>query len=149
MHAVFSLQKNIMAMARRTNLSIHLLGYIWLWATHDSTRTVLTKAYDTQPTGVEAHITRTTFAERKEAISLAREQLARRTAAVDERQALMILFESIQGRNWTTKSNWGTDRPLSEWCGATLDKKNRVVKLKLYGNRLSGTYPAYIQICAP
>jgi hypothetical protein len=94
------------------------------------------KSYDTQPTGVGAHITGTTFAERKEAISLASEQL---TPAIDERQALMILFQSTQGKNWKKKRNWGTGKTLCKWYGVTLDEKNRVVQLDLSGYQLQGT----------
>lgn len=35
----------------------------------------------------------------------------------EEREALMEIFNALGGENWTNKTNWGTDKPLSEWYG--------------------------------
>jgi hypothetical protein len=72
------------------------------------------------------------------------EECQRKFEQAAEVHNLMILFQSAQGRNWTNKSNWGTDETLREWYGVTLDEKNRVVKLDLHENQLSGKYPTRV-----
>jgi hypothetical protein len=71
------------------------------------------------------------------------------TTAIDERQVLMELFHATGGSRWTKKENWGTGRPLGTWRGVKVDADGRVTHLQLSTNQLSGTYPAYVQICAP
>lgn len=36
-----------------------------------------------------------------------------------EKKALMALYKSTGGDNWSNKDNWGTDQPLSTWSGIT------------------------------
>ena len=60
-------------------------------------------------------------------------------STLDHRQAVMAVYESAGGANWTASANWGSDRPLSEWHGVTVDTANRVVELDLSANGLEGT----------
>ena len=60
---------------------------------------------------------------------------------VSEQAALTALYEFADGSNWTNSGNWGTDRPLGEWHGITVDAQGRVTRLILTDNGLSGPIP--------
>ena len=55
--------------------------------------------------------------------------------------ALVALYNSTNGANWQSKTNWLSDRPIGEWKGVRTNL-GRVYDLTLTGNRLSGTIPA-------
>jgi len=38
-----------------------------------------------------------------------------------ERAALIDLYQATDGAHWKKNDNWGSDKPLSEWYGLTLD----------------------------
>ena len=60
-----------------------------------------------------------------------------------ECEALEAVFNSTQGRNWTTKTNWlQTETPCS-WYGVTCEA-GHVSQLSLSSNRLNGQLPAEI-----
>ena len=61
-----------------------------------------------------------------------------------EREALIALYNSTNGDNWTRNDNWGSDKPLSEWYGVETDQEGRVIKLSLEKNNLVGTIPESI-----
>ena len=61
-------------------------------------------------------------------------------AAID-REALMAFYKATGGDNWTNKTNWGTDKPLSEWYGVKTTTFGSVRILNLDGNNLTGTLP--------
>ena len=61
-----------------------------------------------------------------------------------DRAALVALYESTDGPNWTNNGNWLTDRPPGEWHGVEVDGQGRVTTLELHGNNLSGPIPAEI-----
>ena len=63
------------------------------------------------------------------------------TVATDQ-AALMALYNSTDGANWTIKTDWGTDPPLNMWYGVTTDTDGRVTELALGANNLVGTLPA-------
>ena len=63
------------------------------------------------------------------------------TVATD-RAALMALYNSTNGANWTKNDNWDSTDTLDMWHGVTVDTDNRVTKLALGGNVLVGTMPA-------
>ena len=63
-------------------------------------------------------------------------------APLSDREILEILYEAIDGPNWTNNDNWLTAAPLSEWHGVQLNDGGRVVGLSLFANRLRGTIPA-------
>lgn len=57
--------------------------------------------------------------------------------------ALVKLFHSTGGPNWTNKNNWLSKNKLSTWHGITMIG-NRVVTINLYNNNLEGTIPPEI-----
>ena len=63
------------------------------------------------------------------------------TEATD-RAALMALYNSAGGANWTRKANWGSTLPLNDWEEVITDLNGRVVDLALGDNNLVGTLPA-------
>lgn len=56
--------------------------------------------------------------------------------------ALVDLYNSTNGTNWKTKTNWLTGR-VSEWFGISVSG-NRVVQVSLVNNQLDGTLPSSI-----
>ena len=63
------------------------------------------------------------------------------TAATD-RAALMALYNSTGGANWTMNMHWGSSEPLGDWFNVLTDSNGRVIQLALGGNNLVGTVPA-------
>ena len=59
-----------------------------------------------------------------------------------DREVLVALYNATDGANWTTNTNWLSDKPLGEWHGVTTDGNGRVTRLELFENRLSGTLPS-------
>ncbi len=57
--------------------------------------------------------------------------------------ALVTLFNSTGGSNWTTKTNWNSNSAVGTWFGVTVSN-GRVVGLNLSGNNLTGTLPSQI-----
>jgi hypothetical protein len=56
-----------------------------------------------------------------------------------ERDALVALYESLNGEKWTKNSNWCSNEPLNLWKGVKLDPvTKRVNKLILSENNLTG-----------
>lgn len=51
--------------------------------------------------------------------------------ASEDRAALLALFRSSGGANWTVQGNWGTNVDLSQWGGVKADDQGRVTKLEL------------------
>lgn len=61
-----------------------------------------------------------------------------------ERNALIALFNSLDGKNWFNKIRWCSDEPIDRWHGVKLDPvTHRVNKLILPENRLAGMRPPY------
>ncbi len=58
------------------------------------------------------------------------------------RSALIALYNSTNGANWTNNTNWCTDKPISEWYGVTYS--NNDFEIDLDNNNLTGTLPAEI-----
>ena len=61
-------------------------------------------------------------------------------ALAAERDALIALYQSTGGENWTNNTNWCTDKPLSKWYGVNVSD-NRVTSLSLAYNNLVGDLP--------
>ncbi|MGB1308693.1 MAG: leucine-rich repeat domain-containing protein, partial [Oceanihabitans sp.] len=58
--------------------------------------------------------------------------------------ALVALYNSTNGDNWTTNTNWLDDtKPLNTWYGVTLTN-NRVTSISLGSNNLTGVLPTEI-----
>ncbi|CAM9463368.1 unnamed protein product, partial [Ectocarpus sp. 4 AP-2014] len=62
-------------------------------------------------------------------------------AASTDRDALVALFISTNGANWTCNDNWDTDAELGTWHGVDVNERGRVVKLKLGLHNLRGPIP--------
>ena len=60
------------------------------------------------------------------------------------RDALVALYHSTDGANWTSNRNWLSDEPMDEWFGVTADDDGRVIELDLSQNQLNGEIPAEI-----
>ena len=61
-----------------------------------------------------------------------------------DKDALVALYTATDGANWTTKTNWTREEPLSSWHGVTVDGDGRVTDLELSDNGLNGTIPTAI-----
>lgn len=57
-----------------------------------------------------------------------------------EKQALIDLYNSTDGANWTNNTNWLTDAPVCDWFGVTV-VDGKVVGLSFSNNGLDGTLP--------
>lgn len=60
-----------------------------------------------------------------------------------EKEALLALYNSTDGDNWTHNSNWGTSSEVSEWYGITVEN-NQVTSIELPSNNLVGFIPTEI-----
>ena len=58
-----------------------------------------------------------------------------------DRHALLALYDSTDGPNWTKNTNWATDKPLNQWRGVQTDDNGAVTALYLAGNGLHGPIP--------
>ena len=55
-----------------------------------------------------------------------------------DRAALMALYNSTDGANWTNNTNWGTDEPLSTWFGVYTNSDGRVMAVPGATHNCSG-----------
>ena len=62
--------------------------------------------------------------------------------AVPDTIALMALYNSTDGPNWTNNENWGSTLPLDDWYNVNTDADGRVTYLAFWDNNLRGTLPA-------
>ena len=58
-----------------------------------------------------------------------------------DRDVLVALYNATNSASWTYKTNWLSDKPLSEWYGVTTDAYGRVTELNITHNQLSGSIP--------
>ena len=63
-------------------------------------------------------------------------------AITSDRAALVALYNATDGPNWSTSTNWLTDKPLGQWHGVGINQSGRVDWLWLSGNQLSGPIPS-------
>ena len=61
--------------------------------------------------------------------------------AKKQRDALVDLYNSTDGDNWTDNTNWCSDKPVGEWYGVTATSEGVVKELRLYNNNLTGQLP--------
>jgi len=61
-----------------------------------------------------------------------------------DKAILMQFFESTKGESWTNKEKWGSDAPVGEWFGITVEN-DRVTKIVLPSNNLAGTIPVSVE----
>ncbi len=62
------------------------------------------------------------------------------SALVQDSLALVALYDSTNGENWTHKDNWLTDQPVSTWYGVKVID-GRVQEIELTSNNLDGPLP--------
>ena len=60
---------------------------------------------------------------------------------VTDRDVLEVLYHASGGPDWSNRTNWLSDLPVSEWYGVGTDGSGRVTHLSLWGNRLNGPIP--------
>ena len=70
-----------------------------------------------------------------------RERLNGLSDSPGDRAVLVALYEDTDGANWSTSTNWLSDRPLGEWHGVRTDGDERVAGLLLSENQLRGRIP--------
>ena len=58
-----------------------------------------------------------------------------------EREALIAIYNALDGDHWNNNENWCSDKPVSEWYGVTTDDKGFVYQLHFVSNNLSGAIP--------
>ena len=63
-------------------------------------------------------------------------------SSVDDRAALVALYNATNGPNWTNSTNWLSDAPLGEWYGVITNEADNVTHIQLYSNNLNGVLPA-------
>ena len=61
-----------------------------------------------------------------------------------ERNALVSIYNSTSGTNWTSNTGWLSDEPLSTWYGVMVDERGSVTELNLKDNNLLGPIPLEI-----
>ena len=61
-----------------------------------------------------------------------------------EREALIAIYNALDGDNWTNNTNWCSDKPVSEWYGIGVAENGSVSSISLRENNLSGVLPEEI-----
>ena len=67
-------------------------------------------------------------------------------ASSNDREVLELLYSAWGGDNWSDRTNWLTDAPLSDWAGVRTDGAGRVDYLSLRNNNVEGRIPASIAL---
>ena len=66
-------------------------------------------------------------------------------SVAEDREALIAVYNALDGLNWEQQGNWLSDAPLGEWSGVTTDENGRVIWLRIggggSGQALSGEIP--------
>eukprot|EP00703_Trepomonas_sp_PC1_P000501 JAP96105.1 Cyst wall protein [Trepomonas sp. PC1] len=65
-----------------------------------------------------------------------------------ERDALMSMYNTMNGPNWTTKTNWGTGSNNCNWFGIICNNAGNVIALNLDNNNVTGQLTSQIE-CLP
>ena len=58
-----------------------------------------------------------------------------------DRDALIAVYNTTSGPDWTDQANWLSNAPLDAWHGVTTDADGMVTRLELNGNGLRGPLP--------
>ena len=64
-----------------------------------------------------------------------------RISLMDDRAALVALYDATDGDSWKNNVRWNTDLPLDQWNGVNTNRTGRVTKLDLRSNNLRGSIP--------
>lgn len=65
-----------------------------------------------------------------------------RLSEPDDKEVLMMVFQSCGGSLWRNRVNWATDEPIWKWHGVEVNEEGRVVKLSLWNKNLTGKLPS-------
>lgn len=65
---------------------------------------------------------------------------------VSERDALVALFESTGGSDWTNRDGWLSDDELGNWYGVDTDSQGHVTRIVLNENNLVGSIPSELGV---
>lgn len=60
---------------------------------------------------------------------------------IEEREALIELFEAMNGKHWVKKDGWCSDISVAEWHGVTINEEGYVITLGLTGAYPEGRIP--------
>ena len=60
---------------------------------------------------------------------------------LSDRDILVALYDATGGSSWTNSQNWLTNAPLRDWYGVDTDSDDRVTRLRLPRNQLTGAIP--------
>ena len=58
-----------------------------------------------------------------------------------DRDALVTIYEALDGPNWFRQTNWLSEEEVHTWEGVTADDRGRVTSLELGNNGLTGIIP--------
>lgn len=61
-----------------------------------------------------------------------------------EREALIAIYNALDGDNWTNNENWCSDKPVGDWENVHTDSDGYVVSLELYFIGATGDIPTQI-----
>ena len=61
--------------------------------------------------------------------------------SLEDREALVQLYNALDGENWNNNANWLTELPIRQWHGVINDASGRVTRLLLESNGLAGEIP--------
>ena len=64
-----------------------------------------------------------------------------RQVYIRERDALMAIYEALDGEHWTNMGDWGSDTMIRLWDGVVTNEDGRVTSLILNDPKISGTLP--------
>ena len=58
-----------------------------------------------------------------------------------DRDVLVVMYNEMDGENWTERQNWLTDQPIGEWFGVEANANGQVRSIALPDNMISGNLP--------
>ncbi len=74
-------------------------------------------------------------------ITLTNNKKIKLTRTPDQRGALEVLYDVLDGHNWVRNKNWKTNNSIATWQGITCDDEGYITKIDLRRNRLRGVLP--------
>ena len=66
------------------------------------------------------------------------------TCSNRDREALIAIYDGLNGPSWNENTHWKSNRPLRSWFGVQTDDEGRVVALDIHANSLWGALPPEI-----
>ncbi len=62
-----------------------------------------------------------------------------------EREALVAMYDEMDGANWVYARNWCSDKPVSEWMGVYVNSEGFVEGLNMTSSNINGAIPKQIE----